>query len=500
VLVLALLLGCPGGDPERSGTADSQPLEDARARAVLSELSDDDPERAVGVVDEIVARGDARFLAPLVELLWASELSLVPRSGHNERVLALEKLSGEHFGASWFAWLEWLGGQSRPVPPGFAAFKADLLARLDPLYGALLAPGHVVEPDTGVEIHWSGAESIPALHDPAHVPASEAGYLRDHEPVVGIVRGGEARAYPVRILDWHEVANDVLGGEPVTVVSCPLCGSHVAWQAQTSDGRRRSFRASGLLRRSVSLLLEEDTGALFDPIDLEPVARDPERPPEPLEAVPAVLTAWQAWRDQYPATTVLALETGYDRPYVPGLPYGEYYSAPGLRFPVAGRDGRLGPKDLVYGLRHGSGSAWPLARIHAESVVNDRSGTEEIEPHEDAAKGEDVARGANVAKGENVVLVSRRGLIRAHYGAPSLGLEYVAGGEVRAYARADHEFRPGLGTDVLLDERDRAWRIDEEALAGPDGEHLPRIPGSLAYWFAWSASHPSTDLRVARTD
>ena len=443
-------------------------LDDAEVAGLLAALAGDDEVAAEGALARVAGAGDRRFVPVLVELLWASELGVVPKRGHNERVVALERLSGERFGANWFAWAEWEGAARPPLPAGFVRFKAELAGRIDPAYAALLAPERVA-PETALEIHWSGAGSIPALRDPATVPARKASWLEESEPVLGVFVGGEARAYPLRILDWHEVANDVVGGVPVCVVSCPLCGSASAWRAQPGAGRR-TFEATGLLLRSTSLLADPSSQRLLSPISLAPPGAGQEAPG--LDPLPVVVSAWQDWRTEHPETTVLSLATGHSRPYVPGQPYAEYFASDGLRFPVAARDGRLAPKARVFGLRHGAASAaFPVERLTGEGVVNDRVG--------------ELA----------VAVVATRGTIRAVHGDPEQGLAYSSGAEVRAYAAGSRRFAAGPRPDAILDEGRAEWTVTEEALVGPGGERAPRVAGVLAYWFAWSAFFPETEVR-----
>jgi hypothetical protein len=433
---------------------------------LLGALAGADEAAAARALERAAGSGDRRFVPVLVELLWAAELELVPRRGHNERVVALERLSGQRFGASWFQWAEWEGAARPPLPPGFGAFKADLVGRVDPAYARLLAPERV-DPRTALEIHWSGAGSIPPLHDAPVIAAREATWLEESEPVVGVSLAGEVRAYPLRILDWHEVANDVLGGVPLAVVSCPLCGSASAWSALRADGGRSSFAATGLLLRSTSLLADEASGELVSPISLAAPGRAEGR-----DAVPVVVTAWRDWRGAHPETTVLSVATGFERPYVPGQPYAEYFASDALRFPVAGRDARSTPKARVFGLRSGAASvAVSVERLVREGVVNERVG----------ALG--------------VAVVATRGTIRALHGDRESGGEYEAGAEVRAYDAGARRFAPGPSPEAILDEAGGEWAVTEEALVGPGGERAARLPGVLAYWFAWSAFFPDTDLR-----
>jgi hypothetical protein len=161
----------------------------------------------------IVRRGEQRAIPGLVDLLV---LDVFLDSSVAE---ALERLSGQAFGHDWPRWVEWLAAREDLRPhPGYAGWKGALLGRLDPGFARLLRPGvpHRVRLE---EIQWGGVrvDGIPALDHPRHVPAAAATYLTPDELVLGLVVRGEARAYPVRIMDWHEMANDVVAGVPISL-------------------------------------------------------------------------------------------------------------------------------------------------------------------------------------------------------------------------------------------------------------------------------------------
>jgi hypothetical protein len=315
-------------------------------------------------------------------------------------------------------------------------------------------------------------EGIPALDDPAHVPASAATWLETADPVVGIVIGGEARAYPLRILDWHELVNDRLGGVPFALAYCTLGGSAIAYDARRDGAEPLRFSTSGLLHHSNKLLLDRETRTLWSQLTgravLGPLAAE-ERVLPPL---PSVVTSWEAWRRRHPETTVLSIETGHERPYLPGRPYASYFASPQKMFPARERRTELPSKERVFGLRRdGAAKAWPLAELVRDQVTNDALG------------------------GEPVVLVAAEGRIEVRASDPeNRFLRYEAGGAVRAYRRGDAEFSRGADTATLRDGDGAVWRIDEDALVGPAGERLARLPGTLAYWFAWQAFHPDTAL------
>jgi len=131
----------------------------------------------------------------------------------------LEGLTGEHFGKDWGRWVEWLQGRTDVAAAAdFVAWKGRLFSLIDPEFGEWLKAGvpHRIRIE---EIVWGGVakDGIPALTNPRHVAAADATWLTDEELVFGVTLNGESRAYPHRILDWHEMANDVVGGVPVAL-------------------------------------------------------------------------------------------------------------------------------------------------------------------------------------------------------------------------------------------------------------------------------------------
>jgi hypothetical protein len=237
-----------------------------------------------------------------------------------------------------------------------------------------------------------------------------------------------------------------------------------------------TFGSSGLLDRSNKLMYDRETRTLWNQLTGEPVLGPLAARPVALPLLPVVLTTWADWQAQHPRTAVLDPETGYDRPYVAGLPYGRYFSSPDTMFPVWQRSRLLPPKARVYTLRlDGVPKAYPLDALAARRVVNDV-----------------VGRTA-------VVLVAARGTVtvtgRRDGTAPDRlfgGVTYSAGGEVRAYGRGAQTFVPGPDASTLLDGAGRPWRVTEDALLGPGEFRAPRINGFLAYWFGWYAFFPRT--------
>jgi hypothetical protein len=195
-------------------------------------------------------------------------------------------------------------------------------------------------------------DCIPSIDKPRFVAAGAAGFLDDDDIVMALELEGEARAYPVLILNYHEIVNDEIGGKPIAVTYCPLCGSGLVFERVFGD-RTVEFGVSGLLHNSDLVLYDRATESLWQQITGKAFA-GPMRGEE-LRTVPVAMTRWGIWRAAHPGTKVLSVDTGFDRPYANKAPYGDYDSSAKLMFPVA-LDRRLHPKTVVYGIETAEGS------------------------------------------------------------------------------------------------------------------------------------------------
>jgi len=189
-------------------------------------------------------------------------------------------------------------------------------------------------------------DGIPALYDPKFISADEADFLKSSDRVLGLYINGEAKAYPIRILNWHELVNDRIGGQEVLVSYCPLCGTGMAFEAQI-DGQRFLFGVSGKLYNSDVLFYDKETESLWSQIKMEAVTGP--LTGKPLTLLPLVHTTWGAWRTKYPNTKVLSKKTGHFRDYGKN-PYQSYETSELIMFPVKHKDKRLSRKAWVVGI------------------------------------------------------------------------------------------------------------------------------------------------------
>ena len=198
------------------------------------------------------------------------------------------------------------------------------------------------------EILWGGVkrDGIPSISQPIFISASDAKFLSKKDRVLGVYRNGIAKAYPIRILDRHEVVNDKFADEGVIVTYCPLCFSGMAFSIST-DSIARTFGVSGLLFNSDVLLYDHQTGSLWSQIRSQAISgalRGTE-----IRPVVTAHTTWPDWLSRYPDTQVLSTDTGYGMNYRKS-PYTEYQRSQQLMFPVENRSNKYSNKELVLGV------------------------------------------------------------------------------------------------------------------------------------------------------
>lgn len=212
------------------------------------------------------------------------------------------------------------------------------------------------------QIHLGGParDGIPSIDEPNFVAADEAGFLTDDDRVLGLLFNGQARAYPIAILNWHEVVNDRIDDKAVAVTYCPLCGTGIAFDAGTSQTPRR-FGVSGLLYNSDVLLYDRETESLWSQIMMQAISGPAKG--EHLKPLALQHTSWQAWRQQHPQTAVLSTDTGFNRDYGSN-PYAGYADSEGLYFPVSASSRRYHAKEQVLGLEiDGQYKAYPFTEL-----------------------------------------------------------------------------------------------------------------------------------------
>ena len=436
---------------------------------VFNEFSPN-PELAIDGMKSARDAGDKSMVPVIVTLMRFINREAV----FEEAVLTLNELTGEDFGttpAAWPAWFEWVGANLddyRP-PDGYPQLKRRFLASIHPGFEQFLQGYEDTSRIEPFEIEWGGVapDGIPPLEFPPNIPADEAEYLESHERVFGVSINGEHRAYPLRIMNPHEMANDVLGGEPISLAYCTLCGAGIAYHGEF-DGMETTFGTSGFLYRSNKIMYDRETFSLWNQETGQPVIGELADSGIQLNFFPTLLTTWGEWTDEHPDTTVLALDTGVSQPgrYFPednpNATYYEYFNTPGTMFPVWIRDDSLEAKDVVLGVNvSDTQKAYPVSVLQVERVVNDTLGETNV-----VVLGSEISQAA------------------------------------KAYERGDQEFSRVEGdasTGVpmkLVDKNGHVWDVTEEALVNTSdsSQTLPRIPTHASFWFGWYAFYPDTEL------
>ncbi len=219
-------------------------------------------------------------------------------------------------------------------------------------------------------------DGIPALLKPKFVLASKATFLKDNDRVLGLAWEKDAKAYPIRILNWHEIVNDTLDRRPVLISYCPLCGTGMAFDTVLNN-KKYTFGVSGLLYKSDVLMYDHQTESLWSQIKQEAVTGD--LTGSRLILLPLIHTTWGRWKAEHPNTMGLSPETGYLRDYSRD-PYVSYARSPRLMFPSGKQDERLGPKDWVLGIElDGVIKAYPFTELQQVAPsVSDSLGSKSI--------------------------------------------------------------------------------------------------------------------------
>lgn len=212
------------------------------------------------------------------------------------------------------------------------------------------------------EIHHGGParDGIPAIDKPVFITASQAAYLHDDDRILGLSINGEAKAYPIKILNYHEIVNDFIAQQAVVITYCPLCGSGIAYSANI-NGKNTTFGVSGLLYNSDVLLYDRETQSLWSQLLAKAVSGTQKG--RELSMLALTHTRWRDWKTQHPATLVLSEQTGFKRNYS-RTPYGDYDRSQSLYFPVNNLNKDYHPKEYVLGLKlSGKTKVYPFAEL-----------------------------------------------------------------------------------------------------------------------------------------
>ena len=371
-------------------------------------------------------------------------------------IALLEKASGVQFDGDINRLYEWLWSIEPGAHPDYAEFKAALYEPIDPRFREYFdrRPQAIIRLD---EIRWGGVrrDGIPPLVNPKMIAAREAAYLQDDNLVFGVAIDGDVRAYPRRILAWHEMFRDTIAGRQLNGVYCTLCGSMILYDT-TVGGVHYELGTSGFLYRSNKLMYDHATKSLWSTLTGTPVVGPLVGKGIELKPLYVVTTTWREWKKRHPGTLVLSLDTGYQRDYGEGVAYREYFATDRLMFNVPRLDSRLPNKAEVLALRFPGTAGEPLA-IASDFLASNRV-------YHDA-----------IGRVKFVVLTD-------------------VSGANRVYEARDVVFTSWNGEDTARDRAGGNWKVTESQLGGPGGAALKRLPAHRAFWFGWYSAYPDTRL------
>lgn len=411
-----------------------------------------DPATQLGSIERLDREWEDRFTPALLEYI---SLGGVPSLQHRAMEV-LRRHTGQDFGYDLNAWFSWVWRQSFSHPGDYADFKSRLYAPIDSRFAAYF--GAELPATVSLdEVRWGGVrqDGIPPLRAPNMILATDATYLDDENVVFGIEVNGDTRAYPKRILAWHEMFVDTVGGVPVVGVYCTLCGSMILYES-TASGSRHEMGTSGFLFRSNKLMYDQATQSLWNTMWGKPVIGELADRDIRLPRRSVVTTTWGEWRRRHPQTQVLSLRTGHGRDYSEGAAYKDYFSSDKLMFNSSKVDSRLPNKAEIFGLTFRDPNEPPLAIT-----------TEYGRQHP---------------------------LLHEHGGAQEFVVLTDASGAMRAYATGGHQFSDWDGDRQLTDNHGTRWLLSEDQLTSDDGQSLPRLASHNAFWFGWYGAYSNTRL------
>ncbi len=311
-------------------------------------------------------------------------------------------------------------------------------------------------------------DGIPSIDSPKFIPVSEVDFLGELEPVVAFREGDDARAYPLQILIWHEIVNDVVGGRPVAVTFCPLCNTAITFD-RTVDGRVLDFGVSGFLRNSDLVMFDRPTETWWQQATGQALAgfyvgTD-------LELLPSSIVSWADFKAAFPEGQVLSLDTGFNRSYGSN-PYPGYDDVNSSPFLFDGEfDDRLSAMDRVVTVEiDGDVVAYPFSRLESQPVVSD------------------------VVGGVEIVVLFKFGTASALDLASIADSRDIGSAAVYSPILADQQLTfTGDGSSFQDEETGSTWDVFGRAIDGPlEGESLEPIVSGSHFWFAWAAFQPDT--------
>ena len=313
-------------------------------------------------------------------------------------------------------------------------------------------------------------DGIPPVDTPRFLEVDQVDFLADNEPVLAVDIDGDARAYPVQILMWHEIVNDTVGGVPVSVTYCPLCNSAVAYDRRLGE-LVLEFGTSGMLWNSALVMYDRQTETIWSHFTGQGIVG--ELTGRRLDTFPVAMVPWSRWQEAHPDGLVLSRQTGHRRDYGRN-PYPGYDAIDSEPFLFEGEvDGRFTAMTRIVGiLRDDEALAVPLFQLRDERVIE-----------------HDLA-------GQRLVVFWEHGTASALDSASIIDGEDVGATGVFIPEADGQSLTFGWDGDGFVDDQTGStWNILGHAVDGPlEGERLTAVEHLDTFWFAWAAFQPRSGL------
>ncbi|WP_299440666.1 DUF3179 domain-containing protein [uncultured Aquimarina sp.] len=370
----------------------------------------------------------------------------------------LSKKSGKQYGYDFNKWYQYVWNKKPAYTDDYYEFKAALHKSIDSRFHTYFLNRKNLSTIRLDEVRWGGViqDGIPPLRNPKMISANNANYLDDNDIVFGISINGDIRAYPKRILAWHEMFTDTVGGIPVAGVYCTLCGTVILYKTE-KDGIKYQLGTSGFLYRSNKLMYDQKTQSLWNTLWGKPVIGPLIGKGIELEYLSVVTTTWGAWKKLHPNTTVLSLQTGHDRDYGEGIAYQDYFATDKLMFSIPKKDKRLKNKQEILAIRLPSETDENIA-ISSKFLKKNSIYTGEI-------------------NNKNFTVFTDKS------------------GAHRTYFTLTTQFISYDKQSTATDQNGNIWTLYENRLENnTTKEVLRRLPTHNAFWFGYKAAFPDTKL------
>ena len=417
-------------------------------------LSGANPASVNQAINALSSNWNKQHIPHVLEALTYAETQCTAQSLIN----LLQQKTGQSFGRDMNKWYFWLWNQPENISNDYGDFKANLYRNIDPKFDRYFRDRQNTARVRLDEIRWGGVEQdgIPPLRNPKMMAAQQARYLNDDNVVFGVEINGDARAYPKRILAWHEMFVDTIGGVDVAGVYCTLCGTVIPYKT-TLNGKKYNLGTSGFLYRSNKLMYDKATQSLWNTIKGEPVLGPLANKGIALEHLRVVTTTWGEWKRRHPDTTVLSPDTGYQRDYGEGAAYSQYFATQQLMFNTPFFDNRLQNKQEVLALRF---PASPKSQLAIDTAF-----------------------------------LNKNPLYKNKIGFQKLLILTDRSGANRVYDPKDVNFVSYDRDSTVTDSLGNLWTLQEDNLTmQQSGKRLGALPYHRAFWFGWHATYPETRL------